>query len=1041
MSAQNGPSNFVPLSALTQAQKKTTEPRPQGSGLRADATASVRGPRYWRTLEEYEGPLEIGEEPQAIDQAPPSEESRRTFLSLMAASMGFAGLTACTRQPTEFIVPYVDPPEQTIPGTPQFFATAVPVNGVAQGVVVESHLGRPTKVEGNPDHPASLGSSDVLSQASVMDLYDPDRAREISLHGDGRSWEDFLRALTVALDPVRAKKGEGFRILTETVTSPTLGDRIQAVLMELPSARWHQWDPAGCHSARAGSQLAFGKPVNTYYRLENADVIVALDSDFLACGPGSTRYARDYSTRRRRGDRTGMNRLYAIESSMTATGGKADHRLPLRYAEVETFARELSQAVSGQPAQGGRYSQWTAAIARDLTAHRGTCAIIPGDHQSPAVHALAHGMNAALGNAGQTVIYTDPIEVRSEDQNASIQQLASDLNAGMVDVLLILGGNPAYNAPVDLNFPGILPRAKFSAQVGLHADETASYCQWHVPESHFLEEWGDARSFDGTVSILQPLILPLYESHSYLRILDAVIEYPGRAPYDIVRAYWMNQGPGAKGAAAKGSRPAVKPAPAGKGAAPASATAAAVSPEFEARWRKSLHDGFIDGTALPETRPALSKAPEQPARQTSSGGIEVVFRPDPYILDGRYANNIWLQELPRPMTKLTWDNAVILSPATAKRLGIKAQELVELRRRDRSVRGSVCIQPGHPDGTTTVHLGFGRTRSGRAGNGAGFNAYLLRTSDAMWSAGDLEIRKTGESYPLATTQMQQWFEGHQPIIGATADEYRARPDFVREAQETPERALTIYPPWNYSGYAWGMSIDLTACVNCQACVVACQAENNIAVVGKQEILARRGMHWLRIDTYYDGGDVNPKAHYQPIPCMQCEDAPCEYVCPVHATVHSAEGLNDMTYNRCIGTRYCSNNCPYKVRRFNFFLFQDWTTETLKLQRNPDVTVRSRGVMEKCTYCVQRIREVDIRARIGNRFIADGEIQTACMQACPTQAIVFGDINNRANRVARLKALNLNYALAAELNTRPRTTYLAELRNPNPELNEASHARG
>jgi Fe-S-cluster-containing dehydrogenase component/anaerobic selenocysteine-containing dehydrogenase len=981
MSAQ---SDFVPLSSLTSGRK-----------------------RYWRTLDEYEGAVATIEEPQAVDQEPPSEESRRRFLTLMAGSLAFGGLAACTRQPTEFIVPYVDPPEKVIPGKPQFYATAVPVNGIAQGVIVESHLGRPTKVEGNPDHPASLGASDVLSQASVMDLYDPDRAREILFRNDARTWENFLAALYAALEPARSGKGAGFRILTETVTSPSLGDRIQAVLAALPGARWHQWDPAGCHSAREGAQMAFGRTLNTYYQLENADVIVSLDSDFLACGPATTRYAHDYSLRRRRGDRLDMNRLYVLESAMTSTGGKADHRLPLRYAEVETFTRELAQIVAGQGAPDQKYGAWTSAIARDLTAHRGASAIIPGEHQSPAVHALAHSMNAALGNAGKTVIYTDPLEIRSEDQNASLKALAQDLDSGAVDVLLILGGNPVYNAPADLDFARKLSRARFSAHIGLTVDETSSYCQWHVPESHFLEEWGDARAYDGTVSIIQPLILPLYDSHSYLRLLDAIIAYPGRSAYDIVRAYWM--------ARQKGG-------------------------DFETWWRKSLHDGLVEQSALPQIKIGTPSMPAAP--QPSPGGaVEVVFRADPYLLDGRYANNIWLQELPRPMNKLTWDNSVLLSPATAKRLDVSSQDLVELRRAGRSVRGSVWIQPGHPDDTVTVHLGFGRTRSGRAGNGAGFSAYILRTSDALWSASDLEIRKTGKSYPLASTQMQQWLEGHRPILGANVEEYRAHPDFVKEAQETPAFPLTIYPHWDYPGYAWGLSIDLTACVNCNACVVACQAENNIPVVGKEQILARRGMHWLRIDTYYEGGDVTPTAHYQPIPCQQCEDAPCEYVCPVHATAHSADGLNDMTYNRCVGTRYCSNNCPYKVRRFNFFLFQDWVTETLKLQRNPDVTVRSRGVMEKCTYCVQRIRETEIQARVENRYIRDGEIQTACMQACPTQAIVFGDINNPDNRVAKLKREKLNYSLLAELNSRPRTTYLAELRNPNPEWNEAFHARG
>ena len=978
----------------------------------ASLTDAAARKRYWRSLEELSSSPEFEE--CLHTEFPPNatefldEVSRRRFIQLAAASFGLAGLTACTRQPTEKIVPYVNPPENAIPGHPLFFATAVPVAGVAEGVVVESHLGRPTKIEGNPDHPASLGATSVLSQASVLDLYDPDRAKEISHLGVWQSAEDFQLALSESLAPLQSGTGERFRILTDTITSPTVGSQIEAVLAMFPGAKWHQYDPAGPHTARAGSMMAFGRPVHTYYRFDKADVVLALDSDFLACGEGSTRFANDFAKRRVGADRTDMNRLYSIESTMTATGGKADHRLPLRYFEVELFTRDLCAAlgVAGVTPSGSQiHPEWISAISRDLMAHRGACVVVPGSHQSAPVHAMAHAMNSALGNVSKTVIYTEPLELQSIDQIASLRELANDMESGNVDVLLILGGNPVYNAPADFDFRSRLHKVKTTIRVGLHSDETSVECQWQVPETHFLEDWGDTRAYDGTITILQPLILPLYDSMSYSHLLDSILKPPGRSSFEIVQKHWQKNG-GAQ--------------------------------DFEQWWRKSVHDGLIAGSALPPITPQLQANLAQSLPQTSAGqGIEVVFRPDPYLYDGRYANNTWLQELPQPMTKLTWDNAVHLSLATAQQLQLKNQDPVELTYRGQKVQGSVWILPGQPENSTTIHLGWGRWHAGRAGNGAGFDVYPLRTSDALWSGSGLQIRKIEKDYPLATTQLHQSMEGRDLILSATAAEYKNNPHFVSEKSKEPPAGLTLYPRWNYTGYAWGMSIDLTRCVNCNACVIACQAENNIPVVGKEQVLARRAMHWLRIDTYYEGDPANPRAFYQPVPCMQCEDAPCELVCPVQATNHSSDGLNDMVYNRCVGTRYCSNNCPYKVRRFNFLLFQDWVTEQIKLQRNPDVTVRSRGVMEKCTYCVQRIREADIQSRVEDRFIRDGEVQTACQQACPTRAIIFGDINNKDNQVAKLKAVNLNYSLLAELNTRPRTTYLAELRNPNPELKSNS----
>ncbi|MBV8073557.1 MAG: 4Fe-4S dicluster domain-containing protein [Acidobacteriaceae bacterium] len=969
----------------------------------------LRKKQQWRSIDEYEGMPLPGEEQFSEDGVEISDAGRRRFMALMAGSLALAGVTGCTRQPVETIMPYVDPPENAIPGIPKWYATAVPVNGVAEGVIVESHAGRPTKVEGNPDHPASLGSTCVLSQACLMDLYDPDRSRDINYLGVPRDFESFQVEWMKAIAPLEARQGDGFRILSESFISPTLAAQVQAVLKKYPAAKWHQYDPAGPHSARAAAAMVFGRPVNTYYKLDAADVVLSLDSDFLATGAGSTRYARDFAARRRQGDRLDMNRLYVIESTMTATGGKADHRLAMRYADVERAERALAGLIGVAGAQStanSAHAGWLQALAMDLQAHKGACIVIPGEHQSPNVHALAHLMNAALGNVGKTIIYTDPLEVNPEDQLESLRQLTNDMNAGRVELLLILGGNPAYNAPVDFGFAQALAKTKISIHSGLHFDETSRRTTWHIPAPHFLEDWGDARAYDGTISILQPLIAPLYDSHSQLKLLDSILQFPGRSSYEIVRAYWREK----------------------SGAS-----------DFEAWWRKSVHDGLIANSALPP----LPVTPRKGALPAEAGPmddeLEVVFRPDTYLYDGRYANNVWLQELPHPMTKLTWDNAIFLSPATARRLQIANQQHVELQLHGRSVKGSVWILPGHPNETITLDLGWGRTHSGRAGNGAGFNAYLLRSSNELWRSSGATLHKLNVAYPLATTQMQQSMEHRDVVIHNTVDGYKRDPNFAKAIEHAPPDNLTLYPHWDYRGYAWAMAIDLTACVNCQACVIACQAENNIAVVGKEQVLARRAMHWLRIDTYYEGGYELPTAYYIPIPCMQCENAPCELVCPVQATNHSRDGLNDMVYNRCVGTRFCSNNCPYKVRRFNFLLFSDWTTESWKMQRNPDVTVRSRGVMEKCTYCVQRIREAEITSRNENRFIRDGEVKTACQQACPTQAITFGDKNNPNNAVAKQRAEKLNYALYAELNTRPRTTYLAELRNPNPGLKEGSSA--
>lgn len=985
--------------------------------------ASARGPAYWRSLEE----LADTEEFQALLSREFPENasewmdpvSRRGFLKLMGASFALAGLTACTGQPDQRIVPYVKTPEEIVPGRPLFFATAMPFQGYALGLLAESHEGRPTKVEGNSQHPASLGATDAFAQASILTLYDPDRSQAITNLGSISSWNAFSAALGAELEQQQPRRGAALRVLTETVTSPTLAAQLRALLAKYPAAKWHQYEPATRDNARLGARLAFGEFVETHYRLDRADVILALDADFLVAGPGSVRYARDFAERRKiRGREARMNRLYVVESTPSITGAVADHRLPLRAGEVEPFARAVAQGlgVVGGAAEGkpsGRDAKWVAAVVADLRAHRGSSLVIPGDGQPPVVHALAHAMNHALGNAGATVIHTDPVEANPVDQRESLRDLVRDMEAGAVDVLLILGGNPAFTAPADLHFAERLSKVKLRVHLGLYEDETARLCQWHIPEAHYLESWSDARAYDGTATILQPLIAPLYGGKSAHEILAKVLGQDGRSGYDIVRDSWKGQ---------RRSR------------------------DFEGYWRAALHDGLIEGTALPPRSVSLKKGfgdketggpgDKGTGRQGEPGGLEIVFRPDPTIWDGRFANNGWLQELPKPLSKLTWDNAALLSPATAERLGLASEDVVELQHAGRVVRAPVWILPGHAPDSVTVHFGHGRTRAGRVGTGTGFNAYTIRTAAAPWFASGLAIRKTGARYPLVSTQLHQSMQGRALVRAATVAEYQKHPEFAREMGEEPTRDLSLYPGFKYEGYAWGMAIDLNACTGCNACVVACQSENNSPIVGKDQVSRGREMHWIRIDRYYQGNLENPEVHHQPVMCMHCENAPCEAVCPVAATNHSAEGLNDMVYNRCVGTRYCSNNCPYKVRRFNFLQYQDFDTPSLKLMRNPNVTVRSRGVMEKCTYCVQRINARKIEAEKTGRPVKDGEILTACQQACPTQALVFGNINDPASRVAALKAEPRSYGLLAELNTRPRTSYLARVRNVNPEIEEA-----
>jgi MoCo/4Fe-4S cofactor protein with predicted Tat translocation signal len=1002
--------------------------QPDLNGIRR-RLGSAGGKQYWRSLEELSETPEFREYLHREFPASASEWSdpvgRRTFLKLMGASLALAGASACTVQPAELIVPYVRQPEEVIPGRPLFFATAMTLGGVATGLLVESHEGRPTKVEGNPDHPGSLGATDLYAQASVLTLYDPDRSQSVVRVGEIRPWSAFIAAVRSGLSAQSPVKGAGLRILTETVNSPTLAWQIQQVLAAQPGAKWIQWEPTTRDHARNGARLAFGEYVEPLYDFTKADVVLSLDADFLASeGPASLRYSRQFTSRRRMdAEPDRLNRLYVAEPLMTVTGGRADHRVPIKAAQIEAFARAIGArlGINGVTATApAGTDQYVAAIAADLAAHRGTSLVIAGDAQPPAVHALAHAMNQALGNAGSTVVYVPTPEAVAGDQHAALRDLVSDMEAGRVQMLLIIGeSNPAQTAPADFRFGEAMNKVALRMHSGLFYDETATFCHWHVPATHYLEAWSDARTIDGTVSIVQPVIQPMYAGKSAHEVIATLSERPERNGYDLVREYWS----GALGASG---------ASGGSGASGASGAAAS----FEKNWRKWLHDGFIPGTAF-QPRTVAANAPGAPGGAPSApsapGDFEVNFRRDPTIYDGRFANNGWLQELPKPVTKLTWDNAALVAPRTAERLGVVDGDLIEVRHDGRLLRIPVWLSPGHAQDAVTITVGYGRTRAGRLGNGTGFNAWALRGSNGLWF-GPAEVTKNGDHFDLVGTQNHWAIEGRNVVRSANLEEYKANPDFAAGMEHMSlDRGITLYPEFEYRGYKWGMAIDLNTCTGCTACIVACQAENNIPVVGKAQVKVNREMHWLRVDRYYVGDLDNPDTYYQPMPCQQCENAPCEVVCPVAATQHSDEGLNDMVYNRCVGTRYCSNNCPYKVRRFNFLLYQDWNTPTFKFQRNPDVTVRSRGVIEKCTYCVQRINAARIQSKREGREIRDGEILTACQSVCPTDAIVFGNINDPNSRVAALKQTARNYGILEELNTRPRTTYLAAVRNPNPAL--------
>ena len=1040
------------------------------------------GKKYWRSIEELaDSPVfrefVAREFPQQAEEWNDPIE-RRTFIKLMGASLALAGLSGCVFQPPEKIVPNVKQPEEQVPGKALFYATAATLFGAATPILVRSNEGRPTKIEGNPDHPINRpldfpaedpirdprGSSatDIFTQASILNLYDPDRSQTLTYREDIRTWTAFVSEMRSNLDEQKAKQGAGIRFLTESIISPTLAAQMKDLLTSLPQAKWHQYEPANRDNARAGAVMAFGQPVNTTYRFDLAQRILSLDCDFLSpTFTGFVRYSREFIARRRVTETNReMNRLYVVETTPSNTGALADHTWVVKPSELEAIARSIAAgAIPQSPAGTATVNlPWLNALVSDLQQHKGSSIVLAGDGQPPFIHALAHAINNALGNVGKTVFYTDPLEANPVDQRQSLQDLVNDIDGGKVDLLIIIGGNPVHNTPTDLklDFERLKKVKKLRVHLSEYRDETSEVCHWHVPAAHYLESWGDTRSYDGTVTIMQPLIEPLYDGKTAYEMLAVFSDQYDRKPYEIVKSYWQkNQQHGQTAGAGTAQR--------NQAATPASAAVTAA--DFETWWRQSIHDGFIANSAYQTKTVALNSAwanqQNQPAQQPASGGFEVVFRTDPSIYDGRFANNGWLQELPKPLTKVTWDNVAIVSQNSARQLNadtstrgaVKGREhyvpVVEItNQQGQKIQAPLWIMPGQPDGVVTLHLGYGRRLAGRVGGSlgqfVGFDAYQIRTSYAPWFDSGVQIRTTPAEHILATTQLH--FNLEDPKF-STQERDVVRSETLAqflhgEKPQEEEKLPSLYPPYHYDdqdvnapNYAWGMAIDLNNCIGCNACTVACQSENNIPVVGKTEVVRSREMHWIRVDTYFHGFDPNhPEGtNFMPVPCMHCENAPCEPVCPVHATVHSAEGLNDMVYNRCVGTKYCSNNCPYKVRRFNFFLYQDWNTQTYQLMRNPDVSVRSRGVMEKCTYCVQRIQSAKIQSELEDRRVKDGEIVTACQAVCPTEAIVFGDVNDPNSRVSKLKQNERNYSLLGDLNTRPRTTYLGQLKNPNPEV--------
>jgi len=1050
------------------------DPDHAGAPALADLPATpVHG--YWKSLRELEGKaaFQVGrtghEFPAGADQPARDPLSRRNFFHLMGASMALAGVGACRRYEKEEIVPLARRPEDQTPGVTQLYATAFDLGGVGHALLATSFEGRPIKLDGNPEHPFASGGvvpgterragTSAFVQASILHLYDPDRAQNPTADRGAGSSMDAFRA---ALPQLRAGLAQT-AILAEASSSPTL--RALRTRLLAQGVRWFEYEPLSWDNERAGTRLAFGRPLRPIARLDRAETIVTLDCDLFLEHPAAMKYSRDFARSRRQNGSLGigkMNRLWSIESVFTNTGAMADHRLALRAELGLPLAIALDARLSGgsPPAaaflQESKVDKFVHFLVEELKANHGKAVVIAGRRQPPEVHALVARINQAIGAPGTTLDYVEDPDGDRPSHLRAIAELTRAMAAGQVGALIMLGGNPVYDAPADLDFAAALGKVKTSVHLHEYRNETGLLASWHVPRAHFLEAWGDVRTWDGTIALAQPLIAPLYGGLSAIELLSLLIGEE-KGGEELVRQTHRELG-------------------------------------VQADWKQCVHDGVVPGTqfAAAAAEPAGFQAPpltqsQQAGSLRTNGDLEVVFMQSSFTYDGRFANNAWLWETPDFMTKVTWDNYALVGASTAAGLGIENDTLIKVKIGEREVEIACYTIPGQAKGSIGLVLGGGRTAAGRVGGNdhrrVGWDTYKVRTTTGWDFAGKASISSTGKAYTLANIQ-EHWDIrtgiGNRPEISHDATHVNAEglaqrlPELIRETTqrtldedkgwraEEPmdffadpanagntdrprEGGYSLFKEKDYQGHRWGMAIDLSTCTGCNACAVACQAENNIPVVGRNEVMNNREMSWIRIDRYFSGSVEDPQVVHQPIACQHCEQAPCEQVCPVGATTHSDEGLNDMAYNRCIGTRYCANNCPYKVRRFNFLDWnKEWRDARNKVRRlvfNPEVTVRMRGVMEKCTFCVQRIQNAKIRAkaqiRSGQRpgsvtaILPDGEIETACQQACPTEAIVFGDLADKDSRVAKLHDDRRSYALLPETYTKPRNRFLARVRNPNP----------
>lgn len=991
-------------------------------------------PDVWRSSGELEGSAEftshLHREFQEGASVLEDPISRRTFVKLMGATAAFAGLAGCTfRKPKQSIFPYVKTPEDLTVGKSTYYATSMSVGEDVVGLLVESFEGRPIKVEGNPSHPESLGAAKSWQQASVLELYDPDRVKTPQQKGQAVGREAFEAGIVEWMESTRTSQGKGLAILTETYTSPTFDRLLTEIKKKMPLVQLYRYSPVNEDLTREAVRQVTGEKGRLAYHFESAAIVASFEADFLGTDNGNILYTKQFMYRRDPDHELGMNRFYAVESRYSLTGGKADHRLRLKPSQVEAALVQLASSLQengvaissdldGIKSRSEKVmsARFVAALTEDLIKNRGKSLVVVGQGMSVFAQSLGILINKGLGNIGSTLAITAlPFQSAVYEKNGleSISEFAEAIKTGEIESAILIGGNPVYTAPLELKLEKRLASLKNSLHLSLFVNETSNAVQWVVPREHYLESWGDSRSLNGTTAIVQPLIQPLYDSVSDIEMLGYCLN-DARKGYEFVRETW-------------------------------SATTLS-----EITWKKWLHEGVISSEkslkSLSVSTANLSAL--KPAK--SSKAIEISFYPDYSIYDGSFANNGWLQELPNPITKLTWDNVAMLSKKTAESKGVKTGDVVEITSGPNKLEVPVMIVPGHADSAISIALGYGRKVVGRVGEKAGFNAYSLMAAGVTGYA-TATLTRTGKTYPLASTQEHHSLEGRAVYRTAELDAYKKDPDFAKKQVEHPP-LLSSWEEKKYeTGPQWGMVIDLNKCTGCSACITACQSENNIPIVGKKQVMNSREMHWIRIDRYFEGAEDSPGLIQQPVTCLQCEMAPCEQVCPVAATTHSEEGLNEMTYNRCVGTRYCANNCPVKVRRFNFFDFHqrnpqavvkdrihffDYFKEpdkTVQMQFNPDVTVRMRGIMEKCTYCVQRINEAKFTAKNEDRSIKDGEIKTACQQTCPSEAIVFGDILDENSKVAKLKKHHRDYHMLAELNLKPRTSYLAGVRNPHPKL--------